>query len=142
ANPLDGLAARGKSVVCLLALACDAAPMLLNERFVDSFPVFLRGALQLCESSLGYLGVKDRPDLCAYREELVPHVSGRRHIDHAVVGQEERHDPPAAGLGSRVQGHGSIPTTRDPRLVTHDRYLPQGPDALYFLGETWDRHNG
>ena len=29
ADPLDGLAARGKGVVCLLALACDANPVFL-----------------------------------------------------------------------------------------------------------------
>jgi len=45
ADPLDGLAARGKGVVSLLALTCDAPPVLLHERFVDGLPVFFSGVL-------------------------------------------------------------------------------------------------
>ena len=48
-DPLDGPAAGCKGVVGLLALACDAAPVLLHERFVDGLPVFFRGVLQLSE---------------------------------------------------------------------------------------------
>ena len=114
-DPLDELATDGKTVARFLALASNAGSLLPNESFVNRLAALLSDILQSCEGRLRDLSAKHGPDRYACREELVPHVSGRRRVDLAVVCHEEKHDP------LTVPVHGG------------NRDSPQGPDALDFL---------